>query len=164
MEQKSGNLQKGNSRKNRYWEVLKGSYPKMSPADKTHFLKILRSDGLGDCKPTFHLLGFMFGWVYLLYRRATIESMGVLIISMLMIHLSPLLGLVTNSLIGGFCYHYLYLNKFARDLEICGEYNPDLKCMEQKGKPTILYPIGAIGLFLLIVIVELYPVWIGKGG
>jgi hypothetical protein len=149
--------------KAKYLDLLNRIYPGITPKDGAVFAEIMRGDGLGKCKPVFHLYGFLFGWLYLLYRRATIEAMGVLIISMLIFYISPILGILSNSLLGGFCYYYLYLNKFGRDLEICGEYNPDPECMARKARTSIIYPLGAIALFVLVALIETYPFWGGAG-
>jgi hypothetical protein len=140
-----------------YLKVLEKSYPGMTPQDGYYFALLIREDGLGEFKRTFHKWGLLWGWLYLLYRRATIEGIGVLIISLLLFYISPVLGILANSLLVGFYYHFLYLNKFARDLEVCGEYNPDIECMKRKGKPSIWIPIGVLLLFGVVIGIETLP-------
>jgi hypothetical protein len=159
----NGSPDKSLEMKKKYLEILNKTYPKMTPKDAEYFAEIMRGDGLGKFKATFNLWGLLFGWLYLLYRRATIEAMGVLIISMLFFYISPIGAIILNSVLGGFFYHFLYLNKFARDLEVCGEFNPDIECMKRKAKPSLLYPIGALFLFGLVAFIELYPVIAGGG-
>ncbi|MEO1941750.1 MAG: hypothetical protein ABGW77_02530 [Campylobacterales bacterium] len=140
-----------------YLKVLERSYPNMTPEDRHYFSLLIREDGLGEFKLTFHKWGLIWGWLYLLYRRALIEGLGVLIISLLLFYISPLLGILANSLLAGFYYHFLYLNKFARDLEVCGEFNPDIGCMKRKGRPSIWIPIGVLFLFGVVIGIETLP-------
>jgi len=129
--------------------------------EKKVFKEIMNDEGLAKCKPVFNLKAFIFGWFYLLYKRAVLEAFSVLIISLMVgyilayVRLHPvivILGiLITNSLLGGFCYYFLYLNKFNRDVDYCGEYNVDIECLKKRIKPKISYVIIAI-IFILFLI------------
>ena len=144
-----------------YLKILKSTYYNLTDKDYENFAEIMNDDGLGRCKPLFNLYGFIFGWFYLLYRRMVVEAFGVLIFSLMIGYLMaysklhPVLVLITifltSSLLSGFCYYFLYLNKFNRDLENCGEYNPDIECMQQKAKPKISYVAIAVVLILVMI-------------
>ena len=144
-----------------YLNILKKSYYNLSEKDEKIFEEIIRDDGLAKCKPTFNLWAFLFGWFYLLYRRVTMEAFGVLIFSLLggyllayaKIHpvIVILFMILVNSVLAGFCYHFLYLNKLSRDISFCGEYNVDIECMKQRAKPKISYVIIAIVLILIFI-------------
>ena len=148
-------------KKNDYLEILKKSYYKINEKEMQNFEKIITDEGLGKCKLEFNLYVFIFGWFYLLYRRMVTEAFGVLIASLLIgyimaysrLHPVLVLGTITliSSLLSGFCYYYLYLNKFVRDLENCGEHNVDINCMKEKSKPKISYVIVAILLILFLI-------------
>jgi len=150
---------------NRYFEYLKKSYVNLTPKDEENFKDIIREDGLGDCKPKFHPYAFLFGWFYLLYKRAVIEAFSVLMIALMIGYvmafakIHPVLVIlsivVVNSLIGGFCYYYLYLNKLNRDVDYCGEYNVDIECLKEKTKPKMSYVIIAV----IVIIILIWP-WI----
>jgi len=145
--------------KKRYLELLKKVYDNQE--DIKIFEEIMNDEGLGKCKPKFNLKAFLFGWFYLLYKRAVLEAFSVLVISLMVGYifayakLHPLIVLfsiiLTNSLLSGFCYYFLYLNKFNRDVEYCGEYNVDIECLKKRVKPKISYVIFAI-LFILLLI------------
>ena len=151
--------------KQKFMNILKESYYKLSEKDEKIFEEIMRDDGLGRCKPKFNIWAFLFGWLYLLYRRMPIEAMAVLVASLMVGYIMayarfhPLLILLaiflTNALLSGFCYYFLYLNKFSRDIDYCGEYNPDRECMKKRAKPKITYVIIAI----LIILILIWP-WI----
>ena len=151
--------------KNKYLEILKKSYFNLTPKDEEIFKEIMNEKGLGKCKLTFNLYAFIFGWFYLLYRRMVVEAFGVLIFSLMVGYIlayakiHPLLVIlsifITNSFLSGFCYYFLYLNKFSRDIEYCGEYNIDIECMKKRAKPKISYVIIAI----VIIIIFIWP-WI----
>ena len=144
-----------------YLKVLKKSYYNLSDKDYENFAEIMNDDGLGKCKPSFNLYAFIFGWFYLLYRRMVVEAFGVLIFSLMIgylmayANLHPILAIggifITSSLLSGFCYYFLYLNKFNKDIESCGEYNPDIECMQQKAKPKISYVVIAVLLILIVI-------------
>ena len=148
--------------KEKYLEILKKTYYKLTPKDEKIFAEIMNDEGLGKCKPIFNLYAFIFGWFYLLYRRMITEAFGVLIFSLMIGYilayakLHPLLVLIaiylTSSILSGFCYYFLYLNKFTKDVENCGgEYHPDIECIKKKAKPKISYVIWAIILILIFV-------------
>ena len=148
-------------KKNEYLNILKNSYYNLSEKDYKNFEEIMNDEGLGKCKVQFNLWAFIFGWFYLLYRRMIVEAFGVLIFSLLIGYLMayaklhPVLVLggvfITSSFLSGFCYYFLYLNKFTKDIEMCGEYNPDIECMQKKAKPKISYVITAVVLILIFI-------------
>jgi hypothetical protein len=148
--------------KDKYLEILKKTYFNLTEKDLKNFEEIIRDDGLGKCKPKFHLFAFIFAWFYLLYRKMITESFGVLIASLLVgyilayakIHPFLVLGIMTaiNSFLSGFCYYFLYLNKLDRDIESCvGIHHPDIECIKKKAKPNIWYVIGAIVVILVLI-------------
>ncbi len=147
--------------KQKFLELLEKSYYNLSEKDKKAFEEIIRDDGLGKCKPKFNLWAFLFGWFYLLYRRMTIEAMGVLVASLMIGYLMayakfhPLLIIATiiliSSFLSGFCYYFLYLNKLSRDIDYCGEYNTDIECLKKRAKPQISYVIAAVFMILLLI-------------
>ena len=147
--------------KEKYLKILKESYYNLTPKDEKIFLSIMQDDGLGKCKPSFNLYAFIFGWFYLLYRRMVVEAFGVLIFSLMIGYilayakLHPVIVIfsifITSSFLSGFCYHFLYLNKFAKDIDYCGEYNPNIECMKKRAKPKISYVIIAIVIILIFI-------------
>ncbi len=147
--------------KEKYLKILKESYYNLTKKDEKNFSEIMNDEGLGKCKPIFNLYAFIFGWFYLLYRRMVTEAFGVLIFSLMIGYIfayakiHPLVVLVsiflTNSLLSGFCYYFLYLNKFSRDIENCGEFNTDIECMKKRAKPKISYVIWAVILILIFI-------------
>ena len=148
-------------KKNDYLKILQSTYYNLSQKDYENFAEIMNDEGLGKCKPLFNLYAFIFGWFYLLYRKMIVESFGVLIFALMIGYLMayarlyPVLVLggvfLTSSLLSGFCYYFLYLNKFSKDIENCGEYNPDIECMKEKAKPKKSYVITAIILILIFI-------------
>jgi len=147
--------------KERFLDILKKSYYNLSLKDEQIFEEIMQDDGLGKCKPKFNLYAFLFGWFYLLYRRMVMEAFGVLIFSLMIGYifayakLHPLIVLgsifITNSLVSGFCYYFLYLNKFTKDIEYCGEYNTDIECMKKRNTPKKSYVIVAVLMILILI-------------
>jgi len=145
----------------KYLEILKKSYYNLTNKDEEIFKEIIQDDGLGKCKVTFNLYAFLFGWFYLLYRRMSVEAFGVLIASLLIgyimayakLHPVLVIGaiILVNSFLSGFCYHFLYLNKFSRDIDYCGEYNVDIECMKKRAKPKIAYVIISVIAILLLI-------------
>ena len=148
-------------KKNDYLKILQSTYYNLSQKDYENFAEIMNDEGLGKCKPLFNLYAFIFGWFYLLYRKMIVESFGVLIFALMVGYLMayarlyPVLVLggvfLTSSLLSGFCYYFLYLNKFSKDIENCGEYNPDIECMKEKAKPKKSYVITAVILILIFI-------------
>jgi hypothetical protein len=138
--------------KEKYLKILKDVYPDMSEKDYDAFSDIINDDGLGKCKPKFNLRGFLFGWFYLLYRHAYVEAVGVLIAS-LMVGYFYLPGMIAvNSLLGGFCYYFLYLNKFSMDVDRCGGVAyPDMECLKRKMKKSPAAVIVAAVLILILI-------------
>jgi len=157
--------------KKKYLDILRKSYYNLSSKDDEIFNEIMQDDGLGKCKPKFNLYAFLFGWFYLLYRRMVMEAFGVLIFSLMLGYilayakLHPIIALggiiITNSLLSGFCYYFLYLNKFTKDIEYCGEYNTNIECMQKRSKPKISYVILAIGVILILVWPWIYAILSG---
>jgi hypothetical protein len=151
--------------KEKYLNLLKQSYYNLTQKDEDAFREIIRDDGLGKCKPKFNLWAFLFGWFYLLYRRMSMEAFGVLIFSLMIGYLlayakiHPLLVLLimigVNSLLSGFCYYFLYLNKFNKDVEYCGEFNTDIECLKKRSKPKIFNVV----LALIVILIMIWP-WI----
>ena len=141
--------------KERYLKILKEIYPNMTKKDEEVFEEIMIDEGLGKCKPKFNLWGFLFGWFYLLYRHAYVEAVAVLIVS-LMVGYFYLPGMVVvNSLIGGFCYYYLYLNKFSMDVDRCGGVSfPDMECLRNKAKLSK----KAVIIAIIMIIILIWPV------
>jgi len=145
----------------RFLRILKESYFKITENDKKVFEEIIRDDGLGKCKIKFNLWGFLFGWFYLLYRRMSIEAIAVLLISLLVSYVlmflkfHPLIVILAfflvNSLLSGSCYYFLYMNKFNRDIDRCGEYNTDIECMKKLAKPKLTPVIIAIVMILILI-------------
>ena len=148
--------------KEKYLKILKEVYPGMNERDEKIFEEIMIDEGLGKCRPKFHLWGFLFGWFYLLYRHAYVEAVAVLIVS-LMVGYFYLPGMVVvNSLIGGFCYYYLYLNKFSMDVEKCGGIAfTDKECMKAKAKTSYVPVIVAIIAILVLIWPVVYAVVTG---
>ena len=141
--------------KEKYLKILKEIYPNMSERDYAVFSEIIDDKGLGKCKPKFNLWGFLFGWFYLLYRHAYVEAIAVLIVS-LMVGYFYLPGMVVvNSLIGGFCYYFLYLNKFSMDIDRCGgEHLPDKECLKEKAKVSFIPVVIAF----VVIVILIWPV------
>ena len=147
--------------KEKFLDILKKSYYNLTEKDEEIFREIIRDDGLGSCKPKFNLWAFIFGWFYLLYRRMVIEAFGVLIFSLMVGYIlayskiHPIVVILSmiliNSLLSGFCYYFLYLNKLNRDIDYCGEYNTDIECMKTRAKPKISYVIIAIVVILILI-------------
>ena len=144
----------------KYLNLLKKVYPG-DEKDMKAFEEIMNDEGLGRCKPIFNLKAFVFGWLYLLYKRAVLEAFSVLIISLMFgylmayakLHPVIVLGsmFLINSLLSGFCYYFLYLNKFNKDVDYCGEYNTDIECLKKRVKPKISYVVIAIAVILVLV-------------
>jgi len=146
--------------KQKYMNLLKQVY-KGDEKDIEIFDEIMNDEGLGKCKPKFNLKAFLFGWFYLLYKRAVIEAFSVLIISLMIAYvmayakLHPVIVLASiiliNSVLSGFCYYFLYLNKFNRDVDYCGEYNTDIECLKKRVQPKLSYVIMAVVVILVLI-------------
>ena len=157
--------------KQKYLKLLEEVYYGMDEKDKNAFSEIIRDDGLGKCKPIFHLWAFLFGWFYLLYRRMAMEAFGVLIFSLMVGYLlayakiHPVLVLfimwLVNAFLSGFCYYFLYLNKFNKDVEHCGEYNPDIECLKKRNQPKVTNVIFAVVLIILMIWPWIYAIVTG---
>ncbi len=155
--------------KQKYMNILKNSYYKLTKKDEEIFEEIMNDEGLGKCRVKFNLYAFIFGWFYLLYRRMTTEAFGVLIFSLMVGYILAyakmhpiivLLGIIiTNSLLSGFCYYFLYLNKLSRDIDYC---NNDIECIKDRAKPKISYVIIAIVVILFLIWPWLYALITGN--
>jgi len=141
--------------KEKFLKLLIEIYPNLDEYDKKAFSEIMQDDGLGKCKPIFNKWGFLFGWFYLLYRRAYVEAFGILIAS-LMVGYFYLPGMIiVNSFLGGFCYYFLYLNKFSMDIDRCpGEHLPDKECLKEKAKVSFIPVIIAF----VVIVILIWPV------
>ncbi len=143
---------------NKYFKLLSEVYDEKEDLEK--FRAIIREDGLGECKPIFNLKAFVFGWFYLLYKRATFEALGVIVAALMIgyimayAHLHPVIVfgtiILVNSLLSGFCYYFLYLNKFSRDVDHCGEYNTDMECLKKRTKNSKMNVIIAIVSIIIL--------------
>lgn len=157
--------------KEKYLNLLKQSYFNLNAKDEKAFSEIIRDDGLGKCKPIFHLWAFLFGWFYLLYRKMVLEAFGVLIFSLMVGYLfayakiHPLLVLIVmyliNAFLSGFCYYFLYLNKFSKDVEYCGEFNTDIECLKKRARPNKWYVVFAVVVILFLIWPWLYALLTG---
>jgi len=116
-------------------------------------------------KPVFNIKGFIFGWLYLVYKKAYLEALAVVIISLLIIqaafilhsYLFLILGLITPNLLTGFYFYFMYSNKMLRDIEDCGK-PIDKNCLKNKGGNSK----GAVIFALLLVLFIFWPVIYGK--
>ena len=148
--------------KEKYLKLLFKVNPNMSEKDKNIFQDIMNDEGLGRCKPIFNLYGFLFGFFYLLYKKAYLEGIAVLLVA-LMVGYFYLPGIIImNSLLGGFCYYFLYLNKFNSDIDRCGGVSfPNIDCLKKKSKESFIPVIVAVILILILVWPVLFSIITG---
>jgi len=116
-------------------------------------------------KPIFNLKGFLFGPFYLIYKKAYIEALAVIVVSLLLVQIGFILhsfiflglGTILPNILGGWFFYFMYANKLDRDIESCGK-PIDKTCLGQKGGKSIGALVGSV-LFVLFLF---WPVIYGK--
>jgi hypothetical protein len=145
-------------------ELIKLHNPEFNEKE-IEWVKFFAEHEKAPLKPVFNLKGFIFGWFYLLYKKAYMEAFAVIIISLLIIqgafimHSFLLLGLgiIFPNLVVGFYFYYMFANKMMRDIDFCGK-PIDKECLKSKGGVSWSAPVFAI----IIVIILFWPVIYGK--
>ena len=108
-------------------------------------------------KPVFNLKGFLFGWFYLLYKKAWLETFAVIVLSLLTTQIAFILhsflflglGMVLPNILVGFYFYFMYANKFLKDKENCG-IPLDKNCLKEKGGKSLKGVIGAIFVIIFL--------------
>ena len=108
-------------------------------------------------KPVFNLKGFLFGWFYLLYKKAWLETFAVIVLSLLTIQIAFILhsflflglGMVLPNIVVGFYFYFMYGNKFLKDKESCG-VPVDIDCLKERGGTSLKGVIGAIFVIIFL--------------
>ena len=144
-------------------ELIKIHSPEFSDKEVKYIKDMINKD-LSKIKPIFNLKGFLFGWFYLLYKRAYLESFAVIIISLLLVQIGFILhsflflflGLFAPNILVGWFFYFMYSNKIDRDIEECGK-PVDKECLAKKGKKSP----GMVLFAIFIVIFLTWPVIYG---
>jgi len=144
-------------------ELIKIHSPEFSKEEITYIKDMINKD-LSKTKPIFNLKGFLFGWFYLLYKRAYLEALAVIIISLLFIQIGFILhsflflflGLFAPNILVGWFFYFMYSNKIDRDIEECGK-PIDKECLAKKGKKSP----GMVIFAVFMVIFLIWPVIYG---
>jgi len=145
-------------------ELIKIHNPDFSEKEIANLQRVINNQKTNSLIPIFNLKGFIFGFIYLFYKKAYLEGLAVLIISLLLIQIAfilhsflfLLLGIIAPNIITGWFFYFMYANKFDRDLDECGKNN--FECLKDKGGKSW----GAIILFLVIVTLFIWPLIYGK--
>jgi len=138
-------------------ELIKIHNPEFSDKEVNHIKEMLNKD-IKKTKPIFNLKGFLFGWFYLLYKKAYMEGLAVIIISLLLVQIGfilhsflfLILGLITPNILGGWFFYFMYSNKIDRDIEECGK-PIDKECLKNKGGKSISAVIASIFFIIILV-------------
>jgi hypothetical protein len=144
-------------------ELLKLYNPKITNSELTELKKHLENEK-PKLSPKFNLAGFLFGYFYLLFKKAYTEALVIFILSMLVMQIGFILhsfiflglGLVLPNILVGWFFYFMYANKFLKDKENCS--TPiDKECLKSKGENSYIPPITA----LLFIILLFWPVIYG---
>ncbi|NPA55919.1 MAG: dihydroorotase [Epsilonproteobacteria bacterium] len=133
-------------------DYIKIHSPSLSDEEVKYVQMFMKDNKL---KAIFNLYGFLFGWFYLLYKKAYLESLAVIIISLLLVqigfilhsYLFLLLGLITPNLLVGFYFYFMLANKIDRDIEHCNQ-PIDKQCLAKRGGNSIAAAL--FGVFMVI--------------
>jgi len=144
-------------------ELIKVHSPEFTDIEIKYIKDMINKD-LSKTKPIFNLKGFLFGWFYLLYKKAYMEALAVIIISLLFIQIGfilhsflfLILGMITPNILVGWFFYFMYSNKIDRDIEECGK-PVDKECLAKKGKRGW----GMVILSIFIIIFLTWPVIYG---
>jgi len=145
-------------------ELIKIHSPEFNDKEILYIKDMLNKD-LKKTKPIFNLKGFLFGWFYLLYKRAYMEALAVIIISLLLIQIGfilhsflfLILGLIAPNILVGWFFYFMYSNKIDRDIEDCGK-PVDKNCLKEKGKKSIGMVIFAIFMIIFLTWPVIYGI------
>ena len=146
------------------YDLIKTHSPDLNEKDIKILDEFIREEKT-PLKPIFNLKGFIFGWFYLLYKKAYMEALAVIVISLLFIQIAFILhsflflfiGSFLPNIIVGWYFYFMYANKISRDIENCGK-PIDKECLSKKGGRSIVAVVGTI----FIIIFLFWPVIYGK--
>jgi len=121
------------------------------------YIKMLINKDIKRTKPIFNLKGFLFGWFYLLYKKAYMEALAVIILSLLFMQIGFILhsfiflglGIFIPNILTGWYFYFMYSNKIDRDIENCGK-PVDKECLSKKGGNSIAMVAFAIFMVLFL--------------
>ena len=145
-------------------ELIKIHSPEFNDKE-IQYIKDMLNEDLKKTKPILNLKGFLFGWFYLLYKRAYMEALAVIIISLLLIQIGfvlhsflfLMLGLFTPNILTGWFFYFMYSNKIDKDIEDCGK-PIDKECLAKKGKRNILMVVFAVFMILFLTWPVIYGI------
>jgi len=137
-------------------ELIKIHSPEFTEKEVKYIKDMINKD-LSKTKPIFNLKGFLFGWFYLLYKRAYMEAIAVIVISLLFMQIGFILhsflflglGILMPNILVGWFFYFMYSNKIDRDIEECGK-PIDKECLTKKGKKSPGMVIFAIFMILFL--------------
>ena len=146
------------------YDLIKTHSPDLSDRD-IEILDSFIKEEKTPIKPIFNLKGFIFGWFYLLYKKAYMEALAVIVISLLIIQIAFILhsylfliiGSFLPNILVGYYFYFMYANKISRDIEECGK-PIDKECLRKKGGKSIT----AVVVTIFIIIFLFWPVIYGK--
>jgi hypothetical protein len=144
-------------------ELIKIHSPEFNDIEIKYIKDMINKD-LSKTKPIFNLKGFLFGWFYLLYKKAYMEALAVIILSLLFMQIGFILhsfiflglGIFIPNILTGWYFYFMYSNKIDRDIENCGK-PVDKECLSKKGKRSF----GMVILAIFIIIFLSWPVIYG---
>jgi len=144
-------------------ELIKIHSPEFNDKEISYIKDMINKD-LKKTKPIFNLKGFLFGWFYLLYKKAYMETLAVIIISLLMLQIGFILhsflfliiGMFAPNIIVGWFFYFMYSNKIDRDIEECGK-PIDKECLSKKGQKSW----GMVILSIFMILFLSWPVIYG---
>jgi len=145
-------------------ELIKIHNPEFNE-NEIKWIKFFAEHEKAPLKPVFNLKAFIFNWFYLVYKKAYLEALAVIIINLLIIqmafilhsYLLLILGLIAPNLITGFYFYFMFANKMLRDIESCGK-PIDKECLKSKGGTSK----SAVIFSIILIIFMFWPVIFSK--
>jgi len=135
-------------------ELIKIHSPSLNEKEVNYIKDMINKD-IKKTKPIFNLHGFLWGWLYLLYKKAYMETLAVIIISLLFMQIGfvlhsflfLLLGIIMPNILTGWYFYFMYSNKIDRDIESCGK-PIDKECLSKKGGTS--WTMVMLGIFMIL--------------
>jgi len=145
-------------------ELIKIHNPEFNDKE-INYIKAMLNKDIKKTKPIFNLKGFLFGWFYLLYKKAYMEALALIVVSLLIVQIGfilhsflfLILGVILPNIAGGWFFYFMYSNKIDRDIEECGK-PVDKECLKNKGGKSP----GMVFLAVFLVLFLAWPVIYGS--
>ena len=111
-------------------------------------------------KNKFNIFAFIFGGLYLFYRKQYLFGTIFIIISVSTVFINPFIAIILHLLLGiVYNQQYIkYVNKKTREIKINNINKPKeyiLKICKIKGQPSIVSSVGSVVLILVLIVLIL---------